>query len=251
MLQSINIGPLALPTYPLLLLAGFYVGLWLAAKVAGQRGINPDHIFNAGFYAAIAAVAAGRLGHVLLHFPAYLSDPLSVFSPNLAAFQPLFAVAAAVIVFVWYQRKFNIPILPLLDSLAVGALGTLAILAFADGLNGRFFGAPSTLPWAITQWSVARHPVQFYEALGIALVILFIWRFLYALKPGQAALLALGGFAAVRLFVDAFRDQPATISEGFRLTQIVAFVVLVLVLLALYQMQADKDQTKEGYVDLT
>ena len=190
MLPTLQIGPLALPTHPLLLILGFYLGLWLAAKVAARRGLNPDHLYNAGFYAAIAAVVAGRLGHVILFFPAYLSDPFSVFSPNFAAFQPIAALLGAIVVFIWYQRKYDVPILPLLDALFVGALATIATVAFADALNGLNFGAPSTLPWAIKQWDVTRHPVQLYEMLGTLLVIILIWRYLDRLRPGEAALAA-------------------------------------------------------------
>jgi phosphatidylglycerol:prolipoprotein diacylglycerol transferase len=237
MLPTLRIGPLALPTYPLLLILGFYVGLWLAAKVAARRGLNPDHLYNAGFYAAIAAMISGRLGHVILFFSAYLADPLSILSPNFAAFQPVAAALGAVLVLIWYQRKYHVPVLALLDALFVGALATLATLAFADALNGLNYGEPSTLPWAITQWDAARHPVQIYEMLGTLIVIGIIWRTLDRLQPGEAALAALGGYAAVRLLVDAFRDMPVTVGDGFRLSQIIAFVVLLVVLMALYQKQ--------------
>jgi len=95
MLPAIHLGPVALPTYPLLALLGFYFGLWLAAQVAMRRGLDPDHVYNLGFYAVVAAAIGGRLGHVLRFFSAYRTDPLSIISPNLAAFQPLFALAAA------------------------------------------------------------------------------------------------------------------------------------------------------------
>ena len=250
MLPTLRIGPLALPTHPLLLILGFYLGLWLAAKVAARRGLNPDHLYNAGFYAAIAAVVAGRLGHVILFFPAYLSDPFSIFSPNLAAFQPFAALLGAIAVLVWYQRKYNVPVLPLLDALFVGALATVATIAFADALNGLNFGQPSTLPWAITQWDVARHPVQLYEMLGTVAIILLIWHYLDRLRPGEAALAAIGGYAAVRLAVDAFRDLPITVGEGYRLSQILAFLVLLVVLIVLYQMRSSGEETKVGDNDV-
>ncbi len=249
MLPTLQIGPLALPTHPLLLILGFYLGLWLAEKVAARRGLNPDHLYNAGFYAAIAAVVAGRLGHVILFFSAYLSDPFSIFSPNLAAFQPLAALLGAIAVFVWYQRKYQVPVLPLLDALFVGALATAAMMAFADALNGLNFGEASTLPWAINQWDATRHPVQLYEMLGTVIVIAIIWHYLDRLRPGEAALAAIGGYAAVRLVADAFRDMPVTVGEGFRLSQILAFVMLLVALIALYQMRSSEERTEAGDTD--
>ncbi|MCO6452383.1 MAG: prolipoprotein diacylglyceryl transferase [Caldilineales bacterium] len=250
MLDTLRIGPLALPTYPLLLILGYWFGLWLASKVAARRGLNPDHIYNAGFYAAITALVAGRLGHVLRYSAAYLSDPLSILSPNINAIEPLGALLGAAAVFIWYQRRYDIPLLSLLDALAVGVLGILATVALADALNGRHFGEPSNLPWAITQWSVARQPVQIYEMIGILAVIGLIWNWLDRLQPGQAALAAVGGFAAVRLLVDAFRDQPAVLGDGFRLNQVIALIVLALVLLAFYQMSGKPTAEQEESVRL-
>ena len=48
MIQTLRLGRLALPTYPLLVILGFYAGLWLAARAAARRGLNPDHLYNAG-----------------------------------------------------------------------------------------------------------------------------------------------------------------------------------------------------------
>ncbi|NOX63147.1 MAG: hypothetical protein GXP42_14570 [Chloroflexi bacterium] len=246
MFPTIQIGPIALPTGPLLLILGFWVGLWVAAKVGERRGIDPDHLYNAGFYAAVAAIIAGRLGHVIRYFPAYRGDPLSVLNPNLSAFLPLAAVLAALAVLAWYQRRYQIPIPALLDALALGALALLASLALADFLNARNFGSPTLMPWAVTQWSVARHPVQLYELLGILIVLGLLWARLEAFRPGRTALVALGGYAAVRLIVDAFRDQPQTIGDGFRLSQVIALIVLLIVLLAFYQMQVQAERSEEN-----
>ncbi len=244
MLPAISIGPLSLPTYPLLLLLGYFLGLWFAARVAARRGLDPDHLYNMGFYGLIAALVGGRLGHVIFYFPAYAADPLSVLSPNFTAIQPIFALIAALAVVIWYQRKYAMPVPALLDALAGGGLVLLAAIALADGLNGRNFGEPTMAPWAIYQWNVARHPVQFYEFLGILAVLSGFWLLLPRLKPGFAALFALAGYAAVRLLVDAFRAEPALVGDGFRLSQIVAWIVLLLALLAFYQFLSQQDAEK-------
>ncbi len=245
MFTTLRIGPLALPTYPLLIILGLYLGLWLAARVAVRKGLNPDHLYNAGFTAFIAALIAGRLGHIVRFLPAYLSDPISVLSPNIEAFEPIAAAAAAILVLAWYIRRYRLPVLPMIDAFAVGSLLFLAVKALAEGLNGRHFGMPSMLPWAIPQWDIYRHPVQFYEILGILAVISVLWAILDRLRPGQAALAALAGYAGVRLLVDAFRDQPEVVGDGLRLTQVIALIVLLLALLGIYQMQAGTKRAGE------
>ena len=244
MYPTLAIGPLSLPTYPLLILLGYFFGLWFASKVAARRGLDPDHFYNMGFYAVIAGLVVGRLGHVIFYFPAYASDPLSVLSPNMTAIQPWFAAVAALSVVVWYQHKYQIPLPQMMDVLAGGALVLLAALALADGLNGLHFGEPSMAPWAIYQWNVARHPVQYYELLGILTVLAGFWTMLPRLKPGFAALFALAGYAGVRLLVDAFRAEAITVGDGFRLSQIIAWIVLLLALLAFYQASKKDELTQ-------
>ena len=239
---TISIGPASLPTYPLLVLLGYFGGLWFAAKIAARRGLNPDHLYNMGFYAVIAMLAAGRLGHIIFYASAYLADPLSILSPNFSAIQPIFALGGALLVCIWYQRKYQIPLPAMLDALAGGGLALLAALALADGLNGRHFGGPTALPWAIAQWGALRHPVQYYEMLGVAGVIARFWALLPRLRPGLAALFAAAGYAAVRLLVDAFRAESAIVGEGFRLGQVIAWIALIVALLAFYQIYADKRQ---------
>ncbi len=235
MLPTISLGPLSLPSYPLLLILGYFTGLWFASKVAERRGLDPDHIYNIGFYAVIAGGVAGRLGHVIHYFPAYQLDPLSALSPNVTAMEPLAALAAALLTLVWYQRKYHMPWPALLDALAGLGLVFLAARALAQGLNGLAFGEPTMAPWAIYQWQVARHPVQFYECFGVVVVILWFWSLLGRLRPGFGALLSVGGYAGVRLIVDAFRAEPVLVGDGFRLSQIVAWIVLLVTLLAFYQ----------------
>lgn len=240
MIPTISLGPLSLPTYPLTVLFGIFLGLGFAGKVAARRDLLADHIHNMGFYAIIFGLLAGRLGHVVRYFPAYRLDPLSVLSPNVAALEPLAAAMAVVLVVVWYQRKYRLPWPMLLDALAGLGLVLAAALALGDGLNGYGYGEPTTVPWAIYQWNVARHPVQFYEFTGILVVLAWFWTLLARLQPGFAALFALGGYAGVRLLVDAFRAEPVTVGDGFRLSQVIAWIVLLMVLLIFYQSMQEK-----------
>ncbi len=243
MIPTIPLGPASLPTYPLLLLLGYFIGLWFAAKVGARRGLDPDHLYNMGFYGVIAALIGGRLVHVILYFPAYRADPFSILSPNMNAVQPVAAAASALLVVLWYQRRYHLPVPALLDALAGGGLVFLAAKALAEGLNGLHFGQPSMVPWAIYQWDVARHPVQYYELLGILVVLAWFWALLRRLEPGMAAWLAVGGYAGVRLLVDAFRAEAQTVGDGYRLSQIVAWIVLLVVLLVCYQRESQKTST--------
>lgn len=62
-------------------------------------------------------------------------------------------------------------VLPLAVGIALGRLGCLF-----SGLPDFTYGAPGTLPWAVELGDgVARHPVQLYESLAMALFAAFYW----------------------------------------------------------------------------
>lgn len=69
---SLQLGPVALPTAPVLLLAAVWLASWLAGRVDRPRS------GDAVFHAAVLGLVAARLAFVALHASAYAEAPLSV-----------------------------------------------------------------------------------------------------------------------------------------------------------------------------
>src|SRR5690606_28581398 len=63
-----------------------------------------------------------------------------------------------------------------LDALAPGLLVAAISISLADFLAGPGYGTEANLPWSISLFGIARHPVQIYEIV-IALLALAVWRF--------------------------------------------------------------------------
>ena len=74
MYPIVLIGPVAVPTYPLLLLLALWVGMWLAARRARQLGLDGDHVYNAGLYGFLAGIIGARLWFVLTDWDIYASN---------------------------------------------------------------------------------------------------------------------------------------------------------------------------------
>ncbi|MBT9598879.1 MAG: TlpA family protein disulfide reductase [Vitreoscilla sp.] len=82
-MMSIPIGPLALPTAPVLLLLSALLAAWLADWVASARHsvsatAGPASKQSAGtllVHSVLVALVVARLGHVAPHLDAYLSEP--------------------------------------------------------------------------------------------------------------------------------------------------------------------------------
>lgn len=230
MLPTIPIGPLRIQTYGLFLLLAYFAGLWLAARLARHRGIDGDHVYNAGFYALLAGLVAARLGHAVAYFEAYRADPRQILSLSPGALLPLpglIGAAAVVAIYVWRHR---LPALPLADAAAPGVLLAIVVADMGAFLAGRMLGAPSDLPWALELFGVRRHPAALYEALAsLALLAVLLWLDRSRrLKPGQLLLLTLFGYATVCLFLEPLRAGSSTIGDGWRVPQIVALAVIAI-----------------------
>ncbi|MCU0510324.1 MAG: prolipoprotein diacylglyceryl transferase [Anaerolineae bacterium] len=247
MLPVLQLGPLALPTYPLALILAGWVALSVAGRAAKRLGVDPDHIYNAGLYGFIAAVVGGRLAHVVVYWSAYRSQPLEIFGFNTTAFLLWPAILAGLIVAGLYVYRRRLPLLAMLDAFAPGLLVGLAIAAVGAFLAGRNPGAASSLPWAVEQWGLRRHPVQLYEAAGLLAVAALTWRLTGHAREGATFLCALAGWGLVTWFVEAFRapELSQTILGGLRLMQVVGLLAALLALLGFRRMVSNVEAPQE------
>lgn len=228
MLPALQLGPFVLPTYPLALILAGWAALAVAARAAKRLGLDPDHLYNAGLYGFIGAVIGGRLAHVIAYWSAYRSQPLEVFGFNTTAFLLLPAVLTGLAVAGFYIYRRRLPLVAMLDAFAPGLLVGLGIAAFGAFLAGRNPGAASSLPWAVEQWGVRRHPVQLYEAVGLLAVAALVWRMIErGARPAAPFLTALAGYGLTIWFVEAFRaaETTAIMVGGLRTGQVVGLAL--------------------------
>ncbi len=224
MLRTLSIAGLSVPVKPILVLVALYAGLWLAARQARGRGIEGDHLWNAGFLAAAVALIAARLWYVVQYWQIYLQEPLQILSPRPGTLAWTPGIVMGLLAGTAYLVRMRVPLAVAADCLAPGALLGLAILSVADFLAGDAFGSPTGVPWAIDLWGARRHPVQLYQAVALAVSTGIV---LADRSPwvGHRAWLALFLYALTRLVVDAFRGDSLILAGGFRAEQIVALTV--------------------------
>ena len=73
-----QIGPFQLGWHGLFTALAVAVGLWLAGRLARQRGIPSDLVSGVALWAVVGGVIGARLFHVLDHLPFYLQNPLLI-----------------------------------------------------------------------------------------------------------------------------------------------------------------------------
>lgn len=226
MFPTLQLGPLALQTPGLILLAGLWLGLWLANKYKIRPELPPAALDNTTLLAILAGLLGARLTFVLANLPAFISDPWSMISLSPALLDPWGGFAIALLASLIYLQRQHISLLQFADA-TVPLLAVLNIaLPFSNLASGRGFGSPTNLPWGIELWGTTRHPTQLYEMLAGLLILLVVYRLLRTSNirtPGSLFFTFLALASLSRLFLEAFRGDSQLVGDSIRLVQVFAW----------------------------
>jgi prolipoprotein diacylglyceryltransferase len=238
------------PRHLIFLLVGLWVGLALAEKRAEQHGLSRDAVNNIVYSGLFGYVLGGRLLYALANYSVFLQSPHSLFSLNLELFDPLAALASAVIIGFVYGSRQKLAFWPTLDALTP-LFATVAIgLALSHLAAGTSFGSPTSLPWGIDLWNATRHPTQIYELIASFLIFGFIGLRKVHSPPGMNFLTFLALTSASHLYLGAFRGDSTLIFGGLRLAQVTAWIVLAAVLFASEALRKAETPTERGTASL-
>ncbi len=213
-----HLGPLPVHTYGVLIATAFLVGIFVAMREAGRKGVNPERVMDLGLYILAAAIVGSRLLQVAIEHRYYAAHPLEIFQIWKGGLVFYGGFILALVVSVWYLRRHEIPVWRMGDimapSIALGqSIGRLGCLS-----AGCCYGKPTELPWAVTFTNpdslaltgVPLHPTQLYESLGA--FALFIALFAYRKKTsfeGQLFWLYVLGYSVLRFAIEFFRGDVA------------------------------------------
>lgn len=119
--------------YGVLLAVGILAGIAVVGGEAKRKGISLDTMGDLNFFIFLAALAGGRLAHVLLEFDYYRSAPKQIFLSR-EGFIFYGGLLAGVAVLIVFARRKRLDAWKLADSYAVGIP-----LAHVFGRIGCFF----------------------------------------------------------------------------------------------------------------
>src|SRR5450432_60552 len=226
---------------------GMAVGTWVTARRARGRGLDEDFVWNGLLWAVVPGLIGARLYHVLTPSPAsglslqyYLQNPLQILAVWNGGLGIYGAIVGGVFGILLYCRRHKQPVLLWVDLAVPGMALGQAIGRWANFVNNELYGAPTTLPWAITipldkrvpgyeQFSTF-HPLFLYESLwnlgAFVALILIERRFRDRIRTGDLLLMYLMSYATIRFFLDFVRLDSNGL--GFVTTaQLVSLVVFV------------------------
>lgn len=243
MLPTINIGPLVLPTAGLIFIVGAWLVLSASERAAKKLGQNAEATYTLVAVMMAAAFIGARLVFVVLHWPAYRDNLLSIVWPLTSGFSWWAGILIALAAGVFYMRAKSLPPLATLDALAPALMVALMVVSLADFVGGPGYGQETSLPWAIDKFGIRRHPVQLYElAVGVVALLLW-WRAAGRRRyEGQLFLMTTAVYAGGRLFFDAFRANSPLTSGGLHMIQIASLIILLACLFFMGRHVAQDDQ---------
>ncbi len=182
----INFRTIKIYSYGLFLAIAFILALFISRKIARERGVDPDLMYDLVFLSAVSGIIGGRLSYVLYHLSDYVSSPVSVFYLWEGGLSVFGGFALALIIdSLWVIRK-KLSWLKIADIAGVAMPLGIAVARIGCFLNGCCYGVVTKSALGVVfpalNDSLARHPTQIYELIYSLLIFSFIWLFRHQFK---------------------------------------------------------------------
>ena len=254
---AIQIGPITVYWYGLLIATGALLGAWLSSLEARRRGHDPDHVWNALVVCLILGLIGARLYHVISS-PAgeaqgwdyYRQNPIDIIRfwqdgqlTGISGLGIYGAIVGGLLGLYLYTRFAGLRFLEWADIGMIGLAMGQAIGRWGNFFNQELYGNPTNLPWGIRIEQAYRlpqfrdlppdtrfHPTFLYESLWNLMIVgalLYIARrFQDRLLPGDL-LLTYGILYPVGRFLVEFQRPDAWTIAGIPTAQIIAIISIV------------------------
>lgn len=189
--EIVNILGIPLKYYGLLFLTGLILSLNILKKIYKKENLSTQAHEALFSYALIGILVGARLGHCLFYdFDYYSQHPIEIFLPiqkgpdgafHFIGFAGLASHGGGIgliIMLLLYSRKFSIPLMTVLDAIAIVLPLAGVFIRLANLMNSEIIGIPTDVPWAFIFEKVdhlPRHPAQLYEAISYFIIFLLIY----------------------------------------------------------------------------
>jgi phosphatidylglycerol:prolipoprotein diacylglycerol transferase len=231
MQPELDLGPITLQTFGLMLGLGFVVAGLAASRFLKELGKPVDWAYEMVFAALVGGVVGARLWWVVENWSEAKDDVLgSIFSgAGLVWYGGALGGAAAVIFWAWRRNFLTLQMLDVAAvPLAAGyAIGRIGCQLAGDG----DYGIPWDGPWAMAYpngtvpTTEEVHPTPVYETLAMGLVALLLWRWRRRWRPGTLFALYLVLAGSERFLVEFVRRNDDVLL-GLTQPQVLSLVMI-------------------------
>lgn len=251
MSQGIQLGPLTLNYYGIIIMLGVIAAAVLSYIEAKRRQLDTDIVWDSLPWVVIGGVIGARIWHILTP-PAsmveqgittwyYLTHPLEAIAIWRGGLGIPGAVAGGALALYIYSRKRGFSFLLWADIIVPGLALAQAIGRWGNYFNQEVYGSPSTLPWAITidpQYRLPEfrgiatyHPLFLYESifnlLNMGLLLWLNRKYSHKLKEGDVFLSYLITYPVFRFFLEFLRLDHSYVG-GVNANQVFMLIIALL-----------------------
>lgn len=267
--MGIQIGPLYIRFYGIILMFGALAAAFLADREAKRRDLNTEIVWDGLVWVLIGGIIGARIWHILtppenmvaagITTRYYLTHPLDALAIWNGGLGIPGAVVGGVLALYFYTRRMKQNFLVWLDIVAPALALGQAIGRWGNFVNQELYGAPTNLPWAITidpqyrlpgfQDQATYHPLFLYESLwNLILAGLLLWigrRYQERLKHGDLFLIYLIGYPVARFLLEFLRLNPSQVG-GLNINQALMAVVALVAAGVLFWRHREAEQTSQS-----
>ncbi len=221
-------GPFSIYSYGVAIAIGVLLLKWLIQKDPRFAKLRLEQTFT-GFLvlSILVALLGGRLLYLVTE-PDGLTEWSDLVDFWQGGFSLLGSILGILIVMPWYLKKISVPIVPMLDLIALYAPLLQSVARIGCFFAGCCYGMPTSLPWGFTYTDpnsaaplyYSLHPTQLYSSASLLLIFLAQYFLLQkiARNPGQLMGIYLMFVSFERFVVDFWRADrvfPAMQSIAF------------------------------------
>jgi phosphatidylglycerol---prolipoprotein diacylglyceryl transferase len=216
---AVSLGPVAIHWYGLCWAGAFMQGEVLARRILSRLGRPDIPVSDLVMYSFLGTILGARLGHCLFYAPAYyFSHPLKIFAIWEGGMASHGGAVGLILALAWATPKYakNLPLLTLLDVVAIPAAVGSAVIRMANFLNSEIVGIPTSGSWGVVFERVdtlARVPVQLFEAIAYIGVALVLWLYQrrrdLRLEPGGMTGIYLALVFGARIILELWKVPQA------------------------------------------
>ncbi len=253
----LELGPLTVYWYGVIIAAGAFLGLWLATREADRLGLNKDLFVDLIVFAIPIAIISARIYYVIFEWDRYDGgtwwDVFAIWEGGIAIHGALIGSVVTAIIF---ARVRKVSFWQLADIAAPSIILGQAIGRWGNFMNQEAHGGPVSqaaydnflqyLPDFINNQmcigGVMYHPTFLYESVWnlIGLVLLLLLR-RFNPRRGEVFLSYVIWYSIGRYFIEGMRTDSLYIVGQLRTAQVISVVLVVLsIALIIYRRYSGK-----------
>ena len=261
----LQVGPISIYWYGVIIATGLFLGLWLATKEADRLGLKKDLIVDLIMFAAPIAIIFARIYYVTFEWKNYQGEPLwkffAVWEGGIAIHG---ALIGAVLTTIVYARVKKVSFWQLADIVAPSLILGQAIGRWGNFMNQEAHGGPISeaayqnfhqyLPdFIMNQMCIGGtfyYPTFLYESLWniLVFVLLILFRKYNPLR-GEIFLSYIIAYSIGRIFIEGMRTDSLFLGPIKQAQFLSILLIIGAIILIIYRRKINKvDRRYDGSI---